>query len=86
MTYHVTVERDGRFWLVTIDGVGMTQTRNLDEVEEMARDYISLAEEVDEGSIIFTLGTREPRRGGGRSSVGGSRRGGIVTRWWSPPR
>ncbi|MHB8263855.1 MAG: hypothetical protein ACYDGY_08950 [Acidimicrobiales bacterium] len=40
--YRATVERDGRFWLVRIDGVGSTQARHLGEMDEMAKDLIEL--------------------------------------------
>src|SRR5579875_4060061 len=41
-TYRVDVERDGRYWFVQVDGIGVTQGRSLEEVPEMARDLISL--------------------------------------------
>jgi hypothetical protein len=34
-------ERDGRWWLVRVPGVGITQARRLSEVEPMARDLIA---------------------------------------------
>lgn len=40
--YRATVTRDGRFWLVQIDGVGSTQARHLRELDEMAKDLIEL--------------------------------------------
>lgn len=40
-TYKATVERGERYWLVTVDGVGMTQARNLREVPEMIRDLVT---------------------------------------------
>jgi hypothetical protein len=41
-TYRVDVERDGRFWLLRVPEVGVTQARHLREVEVMARDLIAL--------------------------------------------
>jgi hypothetical protein len=42
-TYEVTVERDGRWWMVAIPELdGLTQARRLDEVEQMAREYIAV--------------------------------------------
>ncbi len=41
-TYRVDVERDGRFWLLRVPEVGVTQARHLREVEIMARDLIAL--------------------------------------------
>jgi len=41
-TWDITVEPDGAFWLITVDGVeGGTQACNLDEVDEMAKDFIA---------------------------------------------
>lgn len=40
--YDVTVRRDGRFWYVDIPALdGATQARNLSEIDEMAKDYIT---------------------------------------------
>ncbi len=42
--YDVTVRRDGRFWYIDIPALdGATQARTLTEVDEMAKDYITLA-------------------------------------------
>lgn len=41
--YEVRVRRDGRFWYVGIPSLeGATQARRLDEVDQMAREYIAL--------------------------------------------
>ena len=45
--YRATVVRDGRFWLVRIDGVGSTQARHLGELDEMANDLIGLMTDDD---------------------------------------
>lgn len=37
-TYNAKVERDGRFWLVTVVGVGVTQARHLREVQAGASE------------------------------------------------
>lgn len=42
MSYTATVERDGRSWMVTVDGVGVTQARHLRELEEMTLDLIDI--------------------------------------------
>lgn len=50
--YEVTVRRDGRFWYIEIPALdGATQARNLGEVDEMARDYISSVTEIPEERI-----------------------------------
>ncbi|MFD3406154.1 hypothetical protein ACFWUU_36050 [Kribbella sp. NPDC058693] len=46
-TYEVTVERDGRWWMVAVPELdGLTQARRLDEVEQMAREYIAVTTDV----------------------------------------
>jgi predicted RNase H-like HicB family nuclease/predicted XRE-type DNA-binding protein len=46
-TYEVTVERDGRWWMVAIPELdGLTQARRLDEAEQMAREYIAVTTDV----------------------------------------
>lgn len=46
-TYEVTVKRDGRWWMVAIPELdGLTQARRLDEVEQMAREYIAVTTDV----------------------------------------
>lgn len=44
-TYRVDVERDGRFWLLRVRDVGVTQARHLREVDAMAIDLIALVTE-----------------------------------------
>lgn len=51
-TYRVDVERDGRFWLLRVPEVGVTQARHLREVETMARD---LALVTDQEPSTFEL-------------------------------
>ena len=55
-TYDVNVERDGKFWLITIPELdGATQGRTLQEVPEMAKDYISLVTEEPEDSFELNV-------------------------------
>jgi hypothetical protein len=43
MTYQVTAELDGRFWLVHVPAIDrFTQARNVGEIESMARELIEL--------------------------------------------
>ncbi len=47
ITRDITAEREGRFWLVRIDGTdGLTQARHYREIELMAREFICLTAEV----------------------------------------
>ncbi|BBX00908.1 hypothetical protein [Mycolicibacterium moriokaense] len=51
-TYHAVVNRDGKFWLVYIPELDQyTQARNLQEVESMARELISLVRGVEPESF-----------------------------------
>ena len=53
--YDITVRRDGKFWYIEIPELeGATQARTLNEVEEMATDYIALATDTDPSSITLT--------------------------------
>ncbi|HVK23925.1 MAG TPA: hypothetical protein VM677_21445 [Actinokineospora sp.] len=40
MTYRATASREGRYWVVEVDGVGVTQGRGATEAVAMARDLI----------------------------------------------
>ena len=41
-TWDIKVEPDGEFWLITVAGLeGGTQARSLDEVDEMAIDFVA---------------------------------------------
>lgn len=59
-TYHATVERDGRFWFVQVDGVGVTQARHLRELDSMTRDLIACAVEVDADAVEVDYDLRLP--------------------------
>ncbi|MGW7686250.1 hypothetical protein ACWGID_36235 [Kribbella sp. NPDC054772] len=42
-TYEVSVSRDDRWWMIAVPELdGLTQARRLDEVEQMAREYIAV--------------------------------------------
>jgi hypothetical protein len=41
-SYKATVTRDGRFWLVRVNGVGSTQARHLRELDAMTKDLIEV--------------------------------------------
>lgn len=42
MTYEGRTWREGKFWVVEVRGVGVTQARRLSQVEEMARDLVTI--------------------------------------------
>lgn len=59
--YDITVRRDGKFWYIEIPELdGATQARTLNEVEEMATDYIALATDTDPSSITLTRRVQLP--------------------------
>lgn len=45
-TYRATAHREGNWWVVEVDGIGVTQAKRLDHVEHMARDMVALMEDV----------------------------------------
>lgn len=62
--YATTVERDGAFWLLRVEGPGgfdyWTQARNLREVETMARDLVASILEVEPDSFALDVEVRLP--------------------------
>jgi hypothetical protein len=65
MKYDVEVTREGRWWMISIPALdGLTQARRLDEVEDMARSYISVDTDappstVELGKVSIWVGTDE---------------------------
>lgn len=70
--YTVIAKRWARGWELHIDGVGVTQSKTLNDAEEMVRDYISLDTGADPASFCVEIfpeisheldsATREARR------------------------
>lgn len=45
--YKIEVERDGRWWMITVPDIDqVTQARRVDEIEEMARSLIAISTDV----------------------------------------
>lgn len=40
-SYTATARREGRWWVVEVDGLGTTQGRNVTEAKDMAADLVS---------------------------------------------
>lgn len=59
-SYRATVTRDGRFWLVHVDGVGSTQARHLRELDTMAKDLITVMTGEPEPRIVVDYDIRLP--------------------------
>lgn len=58
-THEVETYREGDWWVVRVPGLdaNYTQARTLEEVEEMARDLISLALDINKtevGELVIT--------------------------------
>jgi len=53
--YRGTAERDGRFWFIRIDGIGATQARRLDQVQEMATDLVADMTEQDPEDVLVAI-------------------------------
>lgn len=53
--WQATVTRDGRFWLIKVDGLdGATQARNLGEVDLMATEFVAIMTEQELGDVTVT--------------------------------
>jgi len=57
LTYRVTAERDGRWWLIRVPEVpaAFTQARRLDQAEAMAREVVALLLDAPEDSFDLHL-------------------------------
>lgn len=54
--FRVVAERDGSFWLVRIPEIdGATQARTREEIEAMARDYISITLDLPKDSFAVDI-------------------------------
>jgi DNA-directed RNA polymerase specialized sigma24 family protein len=61
-TYQVRAKRWKHGWELHIDGVGVTQSRNLDGAEQMVRDYIETLTDNDTSDDVVII---HPEVGGG---------------------
>lgn len=51
--WEATVTRDGRFWLIEIDGLdGATQARNLREVDLMATEFVAITTDQELDDVL----------------------------------
>lgn len=61
-TYEVTVSREGRWWMVAVPQLdGLTQARRLDEVEQMAREYIAVSTDVPLSKVAVEVTSMDAR-------------------------
>ena len=49
--YTATAVRDGRWWVLTVDGLGATQSRTLKDAPQAVRGLVSSMLDVDAGSF-----------------------------------
>lgn len=54
-TYQATATREGRWWVVEVDGVGATQARNTRQAEEMAVDMVAAVIDVQPIEITVNI-------------------------------
>ncbi len=61
--YHVDVERDGDWWLITVPDVprARSQARRLDQVEAITRDLLSLLLQLPEDAFLLDIDIHLPR-------------------------
>jgi predicted XRE-type DNA-binding protein len=73
-TYTVRAKRWKHGWELHIDGVGVTQSRNLDGAEQMVRDYIETLTEHDTTDDVVII---KPEVGKGLDEAAEAVRGAI---------
>lgn len=55
-SYEVTVTREGRWWMIEIPELdGLTQARRLDDVEQMAREYVAVTLDVPFSQAVVAI-------------------------------
>ncbi len=54
-SYTADAVRDGRWWLLTVDGVGATQSRSLREAPSAVRGLVSAMHDVDPSTVEVTV-------------------------------
>jgi hypothetical protein len=54
-TYNATASREGKWWLITVEGVGVTQARSLRDARRAARGLISAMLDLDEDEIAVEV-------------------------------
>lgn len=59
-TYRATATREGRFWVVDVDGVGVTQGRTVREAQEMAADLVVAVRDVPAADVEIDLAVELP--------------------------
>lgn len=55
--HKATARREGRWWVVEVDGIGATQVRDLRDAEVSARDMVALMCEVPVDDVEVRVST-----------------------------
>lgn len=76
-TYTVRAKSWKHGWELHIDGVGVTQSRNLDGAEQMVRDYIETLTDHDTADAVIVI---QPQVGGGLDEDAGAVVGAVAVR------
>ena len=74
-TYSVRAKRWKHGWELHIDGIGVTQSRNLDGAEQMVRDYIETLTDHDTADDVVII---HPQVGGGLDEAAAAAREAIA--------
>lgn len=53
--YTALVTREGRWWMVSVPGVGVTQARRVGEVEAMARSLVAITNGAPEDTVCLNI-------------------------------
>jgi hypothetical protein len=54
-TYTAMVTREDGWWLITVDGVGVTQARRFDEIPRMAKGLVQAMDAVDPSAFAVEI-------------------------------
>ncbi len=54
-TYTATATREGRWWIITVDGIGVTQARRIAEAADTARELVAVTLDVPLDDIAVDL-------------------------------
>ena len=60
--FEVRAQREGRYWVLQMDGIGTTQAKTLREAPEMARSLIAITRGLKESAISVTVIPELPQR------------------------
>ncbi|HEX5018982.1 MAG TPA: hypothetical protein VFX15_15495 [Actinomycetes bacterium] len=55
MRYSATAERDGKFWIITVDGIGVTQALSVAEAPEMASGLVYAMTDVKDAEVDISF-------------------------------